>query len=141
MKKFRFIGIHILVAAILFFPSLSFAQLTTNTGTSSSSAPACTQLFNGDINTVKDIIDYAICLIVKSIVPLLYAIAIMVFIWGVIQYFLNPNNAKEKESARKYILLGLTGLFVLVSVSGLVQILRETFGVTGSPIPLLPETQ
>lgn len=127
----------------LILPSVSFSQTlpSGSTTTSTSSSPVCQNLFNGSINTLKDIVDYATCLITKSIVPLLYVIAIAVFVYGVIQYFLNPNSVKEREDAKKYIMWALLGLFVLVSISGLVEILRNTFGVTGNSIPLLPETQ
>lgn len=136
--------IHVFVALVLLLPLVSFGQAlpSPNTTTSStSSSPACQNLFNGSINTLKDIIDYGTCLITKSIVPLLYVIAIAFFVYGVIQYFLNPNNVKQREDAKKYIIGALLGLFVLVSISGLVAILRNTFGVTGGTIPLLPETQ
>jgi len=125
-------------------PFIAFGQSitgSTNTSTTGSSAPACSSLFGGNISTLKDIIDYATCLISRSVIPLLFVLAIAMFVWGVVQYFLNPNNAKDRETARKYIIWALIGMFVLVSISGLVQILRVTFGVTGSPIPLLPETQ
>ncbi len=132
------------MALVLLLPLVSFGQAlpSPNTTTSNtSSSPVCQNLFNGSIDTLKDIIDYGTCLIKKSIIPLLYVIAIAVFVYGVIQYFLNPSNVKEREDAKKYILWALLGLFVLVSISGLVEILRNTFGVTGSTIPLLPETQ
>lgn len=136
--------IHVFVAIVPLLPLVSFGQAlpSPNTTTSNtSSSPVCQNLFNGSIDTLKDIIDYGTCLITKSIVPLLYVIAVAVFIYGVIQYFLNPNNVKERDVAKKYIIGALLGLFVLVSISGLVEILRNTFGVTGNSIPLLPETQ
>lgn len=139
-SKKLYIGfVYIFLFLFLLFPLVSFGQI--NVGSTTSSAPACNALFGGSINTLKDIIDYATCLITKSIVPLLYVIAIAVFVWGVIQYFLNPGNVKAREDARKYIIWALFGLFVLVSISGLVEILRNTFGISGNPIPLLPETQ
>lgn len=138
MKKnttpFKSILIHFLVALFLMLPVVSFAQ-TPN------SSPACDALFGGSINTLKDMIDYATCLIVKSVVPLLFIGALAFFVWGMVQYFLNPNNAKKREDAREYMVWALIGMFVLFSIAGLVEILRNTFGVEGSPIPLLPETQ
>ena len=118
----------------MMLPVVSFAQ-TPN------SSPVCDALFGGSINTLKDIIDYVTCLIVKSIVPLLFVGALGFFVWGMIQYFLNPNSAKDRASGRQYMVWALIGMFVLFSIAGLVEILRNTFGVEGSPIPLLPETQ
>lgn len=133
---FKRLIVHFFVALFIMLPMVSFAQ-----GQTSNSSPACDALFGGSINTLKDMIDYATCLIVKSIIPLLFILALAVFVYGVIQYFLNPNNAKAREDGRKYIVGALIGMFVLFSIAGLVEILRNTFGVEGSPIPLLPETQ
>jgi hypothetical protein len=135
----------LMVAFVLMsvIPSLAFAQLGsgTGTGTGTSSAPGCSALFAGSINTLKDIVDYGTCLVTKSIVPLLLVVAIAVFVYGIVQYFLNPNNINERDKAKQYILWALIGMFVLFSISGLIQIIRNTFGITGNPIPLLPETQ
>jgi hypothetical protein len=138
MKKniipLKSIIINFFVALLILLPAVSFAQTP-------SSSPVCDALFGGSINTLKDIIDYATCLIVKSIIPLLFIVALAFFVWGIVQYFLNPNNSKEREKGRQYIVWALIGMFVLFSIAGLVEILRNTFGVEGSPIPLLPETQ
>jgi uncharacterized membrane protein YraQ (UPF0718 family) len=135
-KKLSSIIVHSVIFSFLVIPLVSFGQTTP-----SSSAPACDALFGGSINTFKDIIDYATCLVIKSIVPLLYIIALAVFIYGVIQFFLNPDNAKKREEARSYIIGALIGMFVLFSISGLIEIIRNTFGISGGGIPLLPETQ
>jgi hypothetical protein len=143
-KIYTYVLSVVLVISLL-LPMISFGQSqglpSGNTNTPTSSSPVCANLFSGSINTLKDIVDYATCLITKSIVPLLFVIAIAFFIYGVIQYFLNPNSVKDRDVAKRYIKWALLGLFVLVSISGLVEILRNTFGVTGSSIPLLPETQ
>jgi len=124
------------IVTTVMLPLQTFAQTTTT-----SSAPGCTALFAGSINNLKDIIDYATCLLTKSIVPLLFVLALAFFIYGVIHYFLNPDNVKARDDAKKYIIWALIGMFVLFSIAGLVEILRSTFGVSGSAIPLLPETQ
>jgi hypothetical protein len=107
----------------------------------SSSTPQCQSLIGGDIDNLKDVIDWATCMIVDSIVPLLWILAFVVFIYGVIQYFLNPNNINEREKARQYIIWALVGMFVIFTIGGIVDLIRNTFGVSGSTLPLLPETQ
>ena len=56
------------------------------------------------------------------VVPLLYAIAFLLFIWGIFRYFFNENEEKRKEG-RQFALWGIIGFFVLFSVWGLVRIL------------------
>ena len=44
------------------------------------------------LTNIGGILDFASCLLVQSVVPLLFALAIVAFIWGIIQMFLDPNN-------------------------------------------------
>lgn len=130
---FFFFGLMLLVVPF-------FVGAQTAVG-STSSAPNCGTLLSGGINNFKDVIDLGTCLIRNSIVPLLTGIAVVMFMYGMITYFLNPNSVKEREEAKKYMLWALIGLFVLYSVTGILQIIRNTFGVSGGFTPLLPEVQ
>lgn len=61
-------------------------------------------------------------------VPLIFAIAFIVFIWGVFQYFIAGGHDEEKrETGKSLMLWGIIGFFIMVSVWGLVNILRGTF--------------
>lgn len=74
-------------------------------------------------------------------VPLLFAIAFIVFIWGVFQYFIAGGHDEEKrETGKSLMLWGIIGFFIMVSVWGLVNILRGTFNFDnridyGQPLP------
>jgi hypothetical protein len=66
-------------------------------------------------------------------VPLLFAIAFIVFIWGVFQYFIAGGHDEEKrETGKSLMLWGIIGFFIMVSVWGLVNILRGTFNFDDS---------
>jgi len=75
--------------------------------------------------------------IVSLIVPLLITIALVVFIWGIIQYITAGADEEKRSAARSVILYGVIGLFAIVSVWGLVAIIQTTFGVndTGTITP------
>ena len=80
-------------------------------------------------DTLANIINFFSCIIIKTIVPLLFSLAIAGFIWGIIQYLINPESEEKKKKAREYIVWGIIGLFVMVSMWGLVGVLSNTFGV------------
>ncbi|MEK7201444.1 MAG: hypothetical protein AAB737_02310 [Patescibacteria group bacterium] len=98
MKKLGFIG------ALLALPFLAAAQTT--------------------VGSVQDVGAFIIGLINTVAVPVVFALAFIVFIWGVFQVFIiGANDEAAKEKGRALMLYGLIGFFVMVSVWGLVSIL------------------
>ena len=90
---------------------------------------------NIGLKSLGGILDYGTCLIVQSIVPLLFALAIVGFIWGVIQMVINPEDAEKRKQGKQFMVWGIIALFVMVSVWGLVQIVSNTFGIN----PIVPQ--
>jgi hypothetical protein len=80
-------------------------------------------------SSVGNIINWASCTLIKSVVPFLFTLATAAFIWGIIQYFLNPDNEEKRKKGKEYLLWGVIGLFVMISIWGLVGVLSNTFGV------------
>ncbi len=66
--------------------------------------------------------------LLNGVVPVLIALAVVYFIWGVISYVL-AGDEEAKSAGRDRIIFGIIGLAVIVAVWGLVRILTETFGV------------
>jgi hypothetical protein len=79
--------------------------------------------------TVGGILQFLTNLISSTVIPLLFAVAIVVFIWGVIQYITAAGDTEKRNEGLQYIIWGLVGIFVMTAVWGLVSILTETFGV------------
>ncbi len=84
---------------------------------------------NVGMDTLGNIFNWASCVLVKSVIPFLITLAVVGFIWGVIQYFLNPDNEEKRKKGKSYILWGLISLFVMVSMWGLVALLSDTFRI------------
>ncbi len=82
-------------------------------------------------NTSKlgDLLNYATCILVKSVVPLIIALAMAMFIWGVVQYVINSDEEAKKEKGKQFMIWGIIGLAVMVGVWGLVHILGDTFNI------------
>ncbi len=78
---------------------------------------------------VSSLLGYVTCLLIKSVVPLLFALAFVAFIWGIIQMFLNPDNEEAKKKGKSFMIWGLIALTVMFSVWGLVEVITSTFGI------------
>ncbi len=81
-------------------------------------------------NSIGDLFNFFSCILRTNIVSLLITIAMIGFIWGVIQMFINPNNEEARKQGKSYVIWGLVGLFVIISVWGLVAVLTNTFGIS-----------
>lgn len=74
------------------------------------------------------------------LVPVLFAIAFIVFLWGVYKYFIfGAANETEREEGKKFVLWGVIGFVVILSVWGLVGLVGSTFGLMpGGTAPQYP---
>ena len=74
------------------------------------------------------------------VVRILFLLATVVFIWGVIMYITAGGSEDKVKKGRGYILWGLTGLTVMVAIWGIVQVVTTTFFPGGiPPAPQLPD--
>jgi len=75
--------------------------------------------------------------ILSWIIPLLITLAVIYFIWGVIQYTVSQDE-EAKKNARSKIIQGLIGLFVIVAFWGIIKVVTNTFGIGPGTTPDLP---
>lgn len=75
----------------------------------------------------------------NALVPLLIAVAFIVFLYGVYKYFIaGAEKDTEREEGRKFVFWGIIGFVVILSVWGLVAIVRNTFNLTTNNNPTPP---
>ena len=60
------------------------------------------------------------------VIYLLISLAVIYIIWNIVHYFIRPNGADRSEAGMN-ILWGIIGLFIIVSIWGLVNLLVNTF--------------
>ena len=69
--------------------------------------------------------------LINAVVPVLIALGVVYFVWGVITYFI-ASDEEAKASGRSRIIFGIIGLAVIIGLWGLVNILTNTFGVNNN---------
>ncbi len=95
------------------------------------------------LNNASDVGSFIINTINNIIVPVLFAVAFIVFLWGVFKTFiLGANSEETKTNGKNLMLYGLIGFFVMVSIWGLVNLLTGTlqFGGTNGPTGGTPKS-
>jgi hypothetical protein len=83
----------------------------------------------GKFTSIQQLGMEIIMLIETRIVPLIMSLALLAFLWGILQYIRKGGEPAEREQARQFMLWGIIGLAVMASVWGLVRILTNTIGV------------
>lgn len=96
--------------------------------------------FAQNINNIQSLGDTVINIINQVAVPLIFALAFIVFIWGVFNYFILGGGDEEKrDKGRDLMIWGLIGFFIMVSVWGLVNLLVGTFVFSDKTPPNFPD--
>lgn len=67
--------------------------------------------------------------ILNPIIVLLFAVAFVVFMFGLFQFVKNASDMKARDDGKKRIIYGLIGMFIMFSAYGLIHILLTTFGI------------
>ena len=67
--------------------------------------------------------------ILNPLITLLFAAAVVYFIYGLAQYLLNPENEEIRKTSKSHMLWGIIGIFIMVSVFGIMNMITNTLGV------------
>jgi len=92
---------------------------------------------DNNFDDIGELFSWGTCIIGSSIIPLLISVALIVFIIGVVRFIANGDNEEKRKEGRQFIIWGIVGLFVIVSVWGLVSVLQNTFFDGGLVVPQL----
>jgi len=78
--------------------------------------------------------------VLNAILPVLIALGIVYFVWGVIMYVIHDDE-EAKVKGRDRMIYGIIGLAVIIGVWGLVRLLVNSFGLnnqTNITFPTVP---
>ncbi len=78
--------------------------------------------------------------LINRLIPFVIALAVLVFLWGIFKLITAGGDQEKRKEATGYIIWGVIGLFVMVSVWGLVNILVTSVNLnnTAPNAPGLP---
>ena len=78
-------------------------------------------------------LDNLIALIVKKfmnpMIGLMIFVSVLVFVWGLIEYVNEADNAEKRNTGSKKMLWGIIGFTIMVSAISLLNMVASTVGV------------
>lgn len=79
-------------------------------------------------------------LIVRTIlIPLMFAIALLLFFWGLVKYI--KSEGEGKGEGKKIMIWGVVALFVMSSVWGLVRLIGDELGIQPISTGIIPSVK
>lgn len=113
MKKF------LVSASSFLLPVFAFANATPGTPGAAGSA----------MTTVTEVIA-RFQSIINLIIPFLVGLAVLVIIYGIFGFVTSAGDEEARATAKQFIIWGVIGVFLMLSVWGLVTILVNSFGTS-----------
>ncbi len=105
----------IIYSALAFAPVLTFAQSLGNLS-------ALVSDFGG---------------IIAKIIPIMFALAIIYFFWGLVVFLRAAGDPKAQEAGRNQMIWGVIAIAVMLSIYGLVYWLQQNLGISNTG-PIAP---
>jgi hypothetical protein len=65
--------------------------------------------------------------ILNPLIRLMFALAVIYFLWGVFVYITNAESTEGRKKGAQHILWGLVGLVIMMGVYGILRIATGTF--------------
>lgn len=105
-----------IAGALVFAPFLAFAET-----------------LGGILNIIGQLISAA--------TPIVVALALIFFFWGLAQFIYNSGDTEKRGQAIQIMIYGIIALFIMVSIWGIIGVLQTTFNIQGGGDIRAPSVQ
>ncbi|MEK7610735.1 MAG: hypothetical protein AAB468_03275 [Patescibacteria group bacterium] len=80
--------------------------------------------------TADQFIDVVTDKIIDPLIILLSAVALLYFLWGLLEMIINADNETGRETGRRHMLYGVIGLAVMLSAYGIMNVICDTLSLS-----------
>ena len=86
----------------------------------------------GSLGPITDFFTSVIAFINNTLIPLIFALALLVFFYGIFKYFiLGGGDDEERKKGRQLMLWGIIGFVVMASIYGIIALVSTGLGISG----------
>lgn len=91
--------------------------------------------------TICSVAQNVIYIINNVLVPVIFALAFIVFLYGIAKSYIFSGGGEEGvKQGHKLLLWGIIAFVVMISLWGIVNVVANTFGLSGSYAPPTPSS-
>lgn len=86
-----------------------------------------------DLGPITGLFNKFIALINETLIPLVFALALLVFFYGIFKYFiLGGGDEGSREQGKQLMLWAIIGFVVMVSIYGIITLVAKGLGINNS---------
>ncbi len=68
-------------------------------------------------------------MIINPLIKFLFALAILYFLYGMVQFIINQENEEAKTTGKQHMIWGVIGITVMMGVWTIIKIVLRTFNI------------
>ena len=69
-------------------------------------------------------------IIINPLIYFMFVLALVIFLWGMVEYLLGANDPAKRKVGGQHILWGIIGMTIMIGVFTIMQVIMSTLGVT-----------
>lgn len=73
------------------------------------------------LRTIKEVV-------INPMIVFIFSLGTILFLFGIIRFFLNPTDETIRKESKNHMVWGLIGMFIMVSVFGIMNLIVKTIG-------------
>ncbi len=70
-------------------------------------------------------------LILNPLIILFFALAVILFLYGVFQFVWNQDNEEKKTTGKNHMIWGIVGMVIMMGVFSILDLIINTFNIDG----------
>lgn len=70
--------------------------------------------------------------VLVPIEKVIFAAGMFLFVYGLVEFLWNIDSSSAQEEGKQHMLWGIVGVFIMVSVVGIIGLIQNTFGIGSS---------
>lgn len=80
--------------------------------------------------SVNEFIGKVDTMIINPLINLLFALAVVYFLYGVFQFIMNAENEEKKTTGKNHMIWGIIGITIMLAVWTIMGIILNTLGIS-----------
>jgi len=71
--------------------------------------------------------------ILNPAILVIFTLGFFLFVWGLVQFLKALNEGGDTKDGKRHMIYGIAGMFIMVSVYGIIALISNTFGLGINP--------